>query len=133
MHRSLKLTLTTLAVVALGLPAIAAAQGSFTVDPVAAKRGKTVWQNSGCMICHNIGVGQGAGPDLAGIHERRTIEWLTSFLKNTTEMLQTDPIAQALLVQYRNIKMPQVLHNDRDINAVLHYIAERSAKTNFRP
>ena len=133
MHRSLKLTLTTLAAIALGLPAIAAAQGSFTVDPVAAKRGKVVWQNTGCMICHNIGVGQGAGPDLAGIHERRTIEWLTAFLKNTTEMLQSDPIAQALLVRYRNIKMPQVLHNDRDINAVLHYIAERSAKTTFRP
>ena len=133
MHRSLKLTLTTLAAIALGLPAIAAAQGSFTVDPVAAKRGRAVWQKSGCMICHNIGLGRGAGPDLAGIHDRRTIEWLTAFLKNTTEMLQSDPIAQALLVQYKHIKMPQVLHNDTDINAVLHYIAERSAKTEYRP
>jgi len=128
MHRSLKLTLTTLAVVALGLPAIAAAQGSFTVDPVAAKRGRVVWQKTGCMICHTIGVGQGAGPDLAGVHERRTIDWLTRWLQNTTEMLQTDPIAQAMLVQYKNIKMPQVKMSDSDINAVLHYIAERTEK-----
>jgi hypothetical protein len=50
------------------------------------------------------------------------------WLKNTTEMLQRDPIAQAMLVQYKNIKMPQVQMSDTDINAVLHYIAERSEK-----
>lgn len=128
MHRSLKLALTTLAVVAVGLPAIAAAQGSFTVDPVAAKRGRVVWQNTGCMICHTIAGGKGAGPDLAGVFERRTVDWLTRWLQNTTEMLETDSIAKAMLVEHKNIKMPQVKLSDKDINAVLHYIAERGEK-----
>jgi mono/diheme cytochrome c family protein len=80
------------------------------------------------MICHTIGGGKGAGPDLIAVHERRSIDWLTRWLKNTTEMLETDSIAKAMLVEHRNIKMPQVKLSDADINAVLHYIAERAEK-----
>jgi mono/diheme cytochrome c family protein len=118
--------LTVLAVVALGLPASTAAQESFAMDPDLAKRGQKVWQNGGCMICHTLGRGQGAGPDLAGVYERRSIDWITRFLKNTEEMLQTDSIAKALLVEYRNIKMPNVKLTDRDISAVLHYIVRET-------
>jgi protein SCO1/2 len=119
-------TTAALAVFTLGVPAAAAAQGSFAMDANLAKRGQKVWQSSGCMICHTLGRGQGAGPDLAGVYERRSIEWLTRFLKNTEEMLESDPIAIALLEEYKNIKMPNVKLHDRDIQAVLHYIARET-------
>jgi cytochrome c551/c552 len=123
-----RLTLAAAAVVALGLPAQASAQNGMTVDASLAKRGKTVWQNTGCMICHRIHGGRSAGPDLAGLFERRTLDWATRFLKNTPEMLETDSIAKALLDDFKKMKMPQVKLTDNDIQAVLHYIAQESDK-----
>jgi protein SCO1/2 len=72
--------------------------------------------------------GRSAGPDLAGLFERRTLDWATRFLKNTPEMLETDSIAKALLDDFKKMKMPQVKLTDNDIQAVLHYIAQESDK-----
>ena len=128
-HR-LSLTVgAVIAAIALALPASAAAQnGSFAVDDALAKRGKKVWENTGCMICHRIGTGRSAGPDLEGLFDRRTADWVTRFLTNTNEMLESDPIAMALLEDFKKIKMPQVRLNDRDIQAVMHYMAQEDAK-----
>ena len=120
----LRLSFASAVVFALGFPVFALAQGGLTVDEKLAKRGKTVWENKGCMICHRIGGGRSAGPDLAGMFERRTVDWLTRFLKNTSEMLESDSIAQELLVEYKKTKMPNMKLNDSDIDAVLHYIAQ---------
>ena len=124
-----RLTLAVaLASLALGFPAAAAAQSSVAVDADLAKRGQKVWQNTGCMICHSIGKGKQAGPDLLGVHERREWDWLVRFLKNTEQMLANDPIAMALLEEYKYTKMPQVRLVDSDIQAVLHYIARETAE-----
>jgi hypothetical protein len=122
-----RLSFTALAL-ALALPAGAAAQGSFTVDEALAKRGKKVWENTGCMICHRFGARAGSGPDMNGLFERRSAEWVTRFLKNTTEMLESDSIAIALYEDFKRIKMPQIKLTDSDIQAVMHYIAQEGAK-----
>jgi cytochrome c2 len=122
-----KATLGMAAIVALSLPAQAAAQGGFTVDDGKAQVGKKTWVKFGCQGCHKIG-GRSAGPDLAGVLERRSVEWLTRWLKNTTEMLTTDSVAMAMLKEWKGYKMPQMKVSDADIDNLLHYIGQESAK-----
>ena len=112
----------------LGLPAIAAAQGSgFTVDNALAARGKTAWGKYSCVTCHSFGK-RGAGPDLVGVEQRRSTEWLQHWLKETRQMLETDSTAKAMLVEYKGVKMPQFKLTDEDINGLIHYMAQESAK-----
>lgn len=124
-----------LTVAALALPTALHAQGpqpatkaGFTVDEALAKRGKTVWVNRGCMGCHTIGKGPLAGPDLAGVIERRDLDWLKRWLKDTEQMLATDSLAQALLKEYKNTRMPNLRLSDADIDALLNFIAQESEK-----
>jgi protein SCO1/2 len=124
-------------VAAVGLLGICAAraghaqESGFAVDPKLAKRGQSVWQNGGCGGCHAIGKKM-AGPDLAGVYERRSREWLARWLKNTDEMLATDSAAQAMLAEYNNIRMPNLNLTDADADAVLHYIAQETEKQRTR-
>jgi len=128
MTRMSKLILAAGAAVAVALPSVVAAQGSsFTVDPNLAKRGRTVYQNKGCGGCHAIGK-VNAAPDLAGVYERRSSEWLHRWLKSTTEMLQTDSAAMSMLKTWKNIKMPDMKLSDADIDALMHYIAQETQK-----
>jgi len=57
--------------------------------------GKTIFEQS-CAYCHQAGYDEKFGPGLAGILERRDVEWLDKFIKNPAEMIKTDEYAQAL-------------------------------------
>ena len=126
-----RLTTTTLALAAtfaIGLPATAAAQDSpFAVDEALATRGKAVWSKNGCAGCHGFGKKM-AGPDLAGVHERRSLDWLRRWLQDTKAMLESDSIARALLAQAKGAKMPQFKLTEPDVDALVHYMAQETAK-----
>ncbi len=123
-----KATLGMAAIVALSLPAQAAAQGGgFTVDATKAAAGMKAWKKFGCQACHGFGRVL-AGPDLAGVHERRSMEWINRWMKNTTEMLTTDSIAMDLLAKAKGVKMPQLKVSDADIDNLVHFMAQESAK-----
>jgi nitrite reductase (NO-forming) len=70
-----------------------------SVDPALAKKGKSVFVNKGCGACHSIGKGKMAGPDLAGVTERRSHDWLKRWLKDPTAMFGNDSIADAMVVE----------------------------------
>ncbi|HYT70316.1 MAG TPA: cytochrome c [Gemmatimonadales bacterium] len=106
----------------------AMATGGLTVDANLAKRGKTVWNNRGCAACHTIGKGRVAGPDLAGVTERRSIEWLKRWLKAPEQMYESDSIAKQLLDEAKGIKMPNLKLSDADIDAVIHYVVQEGQK-----
>ena len=125
MTRMLTLSLAVCAAIALA-PA-AAAQSSITVDAALAKQGKTLFTNRGCNACHAFGK-KLAGPDLVGATERRSQDWLRRWLKTTDEMLQTDSIAQAMLVEFQNVKMPNLKLSDAEVEALLHYMQQESDK-----
>jgi protein SCO1/2 len=118
---------------ALLIPDAAAAQepatkSSFSVDEALAKKGKGLWMNRGCAACHSIGKGMMAGPDVAGVTERREVTWLQKWLMNTTEMLASDPIAQELLKEARGVKMPNLKLSQVEADALIHFMAAESAK-----
>jgi cbb3-type cytochrome oxidase cytochrome c subunit len=104
------------------------AQQSGAPDPALAKRGKSVYGSRGCEGCHSIGKGRRAGPDLAGVTERRSEEWLKKWLKDPNAMFDSDSTAKALLAEAKGVKMPNLKLSDSDIDALISYLAEAGKK-----
>jgi cbb3-type cytochrome oxidase cytochrome c subunit len=98
----------------------------FKLDQDLGEAGRDLFIRRGCIGCHTVGKGRAAGPDLFGVTERRSIDWLKAFLKDTGEMLDTDPLAQALLKQYHNVRMPTIRMSDQEIDAIIHYMQLRT-------
>lgn len=131
MNRTFKLTVVAGAVALLGALPLSQAHGqgsALTVDPALAKKGRSMFASKGCNGCHSVGGGKRAGPDLAGVSERRDADWLRRFMKDPPTFLTTDSLAMAMLAEYKNVKMPNMKLTDGDIDALLHYIAEETAK-----
>lgn len=105
---------------------IVSVNSDFKLDTELGEAGRGLWTRKGCAGCHTVGLGRSSGPDLFGVVERRPADWLKSFLKNTPEMLDTDPVAQALLKQYRNQRMPNMRLTDQEIEAIIHYLQLRT-------
>ena len=67
---------------------------------------------SRCSVCHRIGLGDGkdrVGPNLAGVTERRTRDWLRQFIMEPDRMLAAgDPTAMQLFRAYDQIPMPNL-------------------------
>lgn len=78
-----------------------------------------------CQVCHTIGGGDAVGPDLLGVASRRAPDWLARWLKAPDEMLAArDPLALALLAQYRALPMPNLRLSDGDVAALLAWLAK---------
>jgi len=103
-------------------------KASITVDAEKAKTGAGLWATRTCAACHTIGKGVLVGPDLAGVLERRELPWLIRWMKEPDVMLRTDSTAKAMLAEFNNIPMPNLSLTDAEIEALLHYIAQESAK-----
>jgi len=114
--------------VLVGAGMATAQQAALQVDTTAAKRGQSLFQNRGCVGCHSIGKGKRAGPDLAGVTQRRSLEWLRRWLKNPTPMFDSDSTAKALLAAFNNTRMPNLRLKDDEVDALLHYIQQESDK-----
>jgi cbb3-type cytochrome oxidase cytochrome c subunit len=124
MIRISKLGLCSVIVGALALSG-SLAQAQMNVDPALAKRGQKVFVNRGCNACHTVGkAGKMAGPDLAGVTVRRSEDWLKRWLKDPTAFYGADSIADAMVVEYKNVKMPNLKLSDSEISAITNYLAE---------
>ena len=98
-----------------------------SVDPALAKRGEKAYIYRGCNFCHTIGRKEqrtAEGPDLAGVTDRRTREWLVQWLKDPMAMFGADPIADAMLEQYKDVKMPNMKLSNTEIDAMIAYLSQ---------
>jgi cytochrome c2 len=107
----------------------AQAQARKGVDPAQAAQGKQVFVKRGCNFCHTIGkTGATAeGPDLGGVTERRTHEWLVAWLKDPNAMFGADAAADAMYEQYHHVKMPNMHLGEAEISSLLAYLATNPA------
>jgi mono/diheme cytochrome c family protein len=89
--------------------------------------GEQLFQTT-CFACHTIGGGRLVGPDLAGVHELRSQEWLEQIVRSSQTMIKNgDPDAVALAADYNGIVMPDSVMSEQQIRDVLNYIGVRSA------
>jgi mono/diheme cytochrome c family protein len=105
------------------------ASEAIVVDKNLAKAGKGVWSSKGCMGCHMIGKKM-AAPDLNGLYERRTPDWVKAWLKNPEPMFESDEAVKAMVKEYNGLKMPNMKLTDAQVDQVMHYIAseQKAAK-----
>jgi mono/diheme cytochrome c family protein len=102
------------------------AMPQFVVDKKLADTGKGLFTAKGCIGCHTIGKGRLAAPDLNGLLDRRSPEWIKKWLHDPEVMLASDPTAQGLLKEYNNLRMPNLKLTDDEILALMNYIASQS-------
>jgi mono/diheme cytochrome c family protein len=94
-----------------------------------AERGEEAFKNKGCTACHTIGKGKLTGPDLAGVTQRRKLEWIENQILHPEEMLEKDPIAKELLATYL-IRMPNQGVTPEEAKAIIMYLREQDSEAN---
>lgn len=81
---------------------------------------------SRCSVCHRIGLGDGkdrVGPNLAGVTDRRSRDWLQRFIMEPDKMLaENDPTAIQLFHEYDRIPMPNLGIPEREANTLIDYL-----------
>jgi protein SCO1/2 len=83
-----------------------------------------------CAACHRVGGGDHIGPDLAGLTERRSRDWLVRFIVSPSEMFeQRDPTALSLLEEFRGLRMPALGLTEKDAEDVISFIAAGGGMT----
>jgi len=83
-----------------------------------------------CSPCHSIGGGRLVGPDLAGVGDRRSVEWLNEFVRSSQAMVaRGDPDAVALVAEYSNIVMPDAPLSEAQIAGVVAYMTAAGASS----
>jgi len=108
-------------------PALAQAATGTTAE------GKALFETL-CAACHTIGGGDLVGPDLAGVTQRRSREWLDRWIQAPDRMLAAgDPTAQQLLQQFRNVPMPNLGLDSSKVASLLAFLATGSAQPPAQP
>lgn len=80
-----------------------------------------------CAGCHTIGGGRLVGPDLDGVHERRSEDWLRRFVTSAQSMIDSgDSEAVAIYEEYSRLPMPDAPFSAQQIDDVLSYVEAQS-------
>ncbi|HEX7905165.1 MAG TPA: cytochrome c [Chitinophagaceae bacterium] len=86
------------------------------------EEGKTIFMTR-CAACHNVNKVL-TGPALAGVHERRSIEWIVKFVHSSQTLIKGgDKDAVAIFEKFNKVPMPD--HPDlteANIKNVIEYI-----------
>lgn len=88
--------------------------------------GKTLFM-ARCAACHAVNKTL-TGPPLSGIEERRSLDWITSFVQSSQSMIKKgDPDAVAVFEKFNKVPMPD--HPDLTpdkVKSILAYIKSQS-------
>lgn len=96
-----------------------------TINPTLVASGQKIFQEK-CSACHKIGE-RYVGPDLKGVTQRRSPEWILNMILNPQEMTQKDPTAQELLGTYMTQMTFQNVSQD-DARAILEFFRQNDSK-----
>lgn len=100
----------------------------FANSPI--EEGKTIFSTR-CAGCHNINKIL-TGPALSGIHERRSMDWIISFVRSSQTMIKSgDKEAITLFEKFNRIPMPDHSDlSDENIKNIVEYIKTENKGTN---
>ena len=89
------------------------------IDQAMAEEGKSIYETK-CTVCHKVEK-KFIGPSPKGIYERRTAAWTMNMILNPEEMVQKDPIAKQLLIDYNGSPMANQNLTQEEARAVVEY------------
>lgn len=93
----------------------------------AIEAGKTVFENN-CAQCHAVHK-KVLGPALANVYERRSIDWLKSWVKNSQAFIASgDEDAIAIYEEYGKVQMPAYPFSDEKILNIMAYVKAETEK-----
>ncbi len=126
---------TALLILTASFAAVAAAYADDGVATGAdlAASGRLLFEQK-CTACHTIGAGIRVGPDLSGVTERRSEDWLLRFVTAPDKLIAAkDPTATSLVKQFNPIVMPNLGVTDAEARALLAHLRAASAPAAARP
>ncbi len=89
------------------------------IDKTMVSHGADVFKKL-CAACHRTDK-KFIGPSPKKILERRTPEWVMNMILNPNEMVQKDPLAKALLIEFNGSPMMNQNITTEDARALLEY------------
>lgn len=89
-------------------------------------RGKSIY-DAKCISCHKLTEEKLVGPGWKGVTDRRTPEWIMNFITNTNVMLDSDLLAQQLIVVCVT-RMPNQNVSDDQARAILEFMRKNDGK-----
>jgi cytochrome c len=89
------------------------------IDQDMVAEGKTIFENM-CTACHKAET-RFIGPAPKDILDRRTPEWVMNMILNPEEMVQKDPHARQLLIEYNGAPMANQNLTEDQARKILEY------------
>ncbi|MTI30216.1 c-type cytochrome [Xanthovirga aplysinae] len=89
------------------------------LDEQMVEDGKTIFE-ANCTACHRVGQ-RFIGPDLKGITNRRSPEWIMNILLNPEKMVKEDPIAKKLWAEFNGATMVNQNISEGKARKILEY------------
>lgn len=89
------------------------------IDQAMATHGKDVYDKM-CTACHRADK-KFIGPSPTGIFERRTPEWVMNMILDPEGMVNNDPLAKKLLIEFNGSPMANQNLTQEEARAVLEY------------
>ena len=104
---------------------VPAADGAIPESADAIAAGAALFKNN-CQQCHAINEVV-VGPALVNVHQRRDVNWLKAFIRNSQKVIQSgDPYAVDLYNKFNKTQMPAFNFKDDELLALLAYIKAES-------
>jgi len=98
----------------------------FIAFSVKGQNGEEIFRKT-CSACHTVGRGVLIGPDLAGVTDRRSEEWILQFVTSSQTMVKAgDADAVAVFEEFNKIQMPDQALSSTEFQQLLEYIVANS-------
>lgn len=109
-----------------GIGAFKEVQLNHPPDESMVGKGEPIY-SSKCIACHKLTDEKLVGPGWKGVTDRRTPEWIMNFITNTNVMLDSDLVAQQLMVVCV-ARMPNQNLSNEEARNVLEFMRKNDGK-----
>ena len=91
-----------------------------------AQDGESIFKST-CAACHTTTGRKLIGPGLANIHDKRTKEWFTKFVRSSQTLINSgDAEAVKIFEEFNKVIMPDQILSDVEIISVFEYVKSES-------